>query len=100
VSGKRGSDHVPEPDGPLNAVFTNRTCFEILLPTLVELSTVEQEVSAFQKRIHIVTYDLEEIHQITVKIVQNFNPARRLIQEKGGRTCKNLNIASMRWNQR
>jgi hypothetical protein len=53
---------------------------EISLPSLVEFTTVHQEVSPLQERVHLVTDDLEEIHKFAVKIIVDFYPASRLIQ--------------------
>lgn len=80
VSAERGSNHIPEPDSPFNAIFRRLASFEIHLPTLVEFSAVEQKVSPSQERVHIAAYDLKEIHQLTVKIVVDLNRARRFVK--------------------
>jgi len=107
MSAKRGTYHVPEADRSFNAVLGKLSLLEIGLPSCVELSAVEQEVSSFQENVDIVTYDLEEVDKLAISIIVHLYRARRFVEEERCGAAEDLNVCDVlrnhsqeRWYER
>ena len=90
------SKHVVEPCGPLHRLLRRR----LLQPFHIEPPAVKYTSESLGKLVSTVAYYAEQVHDVAIYIVVDFNLARRLVEEKIGGSSEHLHINMVLRNQR